>query len=102
MDFQSPKFHIKPDVIYMNKQLDIAVLELKSLEGLPPSLKLSKDMGQMNCVNIIGLGHPTDPRKKLDANCEVLNNNQIRKDIDNYFNANPSVLQLIMDMNLVA
>ncbi|XP_060580115.1 uncharacterized protein LOC132736922 [Ruditapes philippinarum] len=93
-DLRSPIFYIKPEVVYMNKQLDIAILELKSLESLPPSLKLSKDMGQMKCVNIIGLGHPTDPRKKLDANCEVLNNNQIRKDIDNYFNANPSVLQL--------
>jgi hypothetical protein len=94
MDLRRPIFHIKPDVIYMNKQLDIAVLELKSLEGLPPSLKLSKDMGHVKCVNIIGFGHPTDPRKQLDANCEVLNINHIFTDINNYFNANQSILKL--------
>ncbi|XP_060555061.1 uncharacterized protein LOC132715965 [Ruditapes philippinarum] len=94
MDDQSPKFYIKPDVIYMNKQLDIAILELKSLECLPRSLKLSKYMGHVKCVNIIGFGHPIDPRKRLDPNCEVLNINHIITAIENFFNANPSVLQL--------
>ncbi|XP_060570599.1 uncharacterized protein LOC132728904 [Ruditapes philippinarum] len=94
MDLRRPIFHIKPDVIYMNKQLDIAVLELSTAKDLPRSLTLSKDMGKRKCVSIIGFGQPNDSRKRLDANCEVLNINHIITTIDNYFNANPSVLQL--------
>ncbi|XP_053407825.1 uncharacterized protein LOC123547583 [Mercenaria mercenaria] len=71
-DLQSPPFYLKRDVIFMDKRLDVAVVELKPGNVLPQKLKLSKEIGQIEHVNLIGFGHPTDPRKQLDPKCEVV------------------------------
>ena len=87
----------------MNKQLDIAVLELKSSNDLPASLTLSKDMGQIKRVNLLGFGHPTDPRKQLDANCEAVHNvSQVMADINMYSNVLKSEYNELQDSDKFA
>ncbi|XP_053407824.1 uncharacterized protein LOC128559610 [Mercenaria mercenaria] len=71
-DLQSPPFHIKRDVIFLNKELDIAILELKPGKKLPGKLNLSKDMGITEHVDLIGFGHPIDAGKCWDPNCRIV------------------------------
>lgn len=70
-----PVFSIQ-SAVYVQPDLDIAVLELSSgTNQLPPSLKLyvhEIPYMQMPHIDIIGYGHPGSTSKTLDPGCKIV------------------------------
>ncbi|XP_053375270.1 antiviral innate immune response receptor RIG-I-like [Mercenaria mercenaria] len=76
LDLQKKVYHIEK-VIFSNQDLDVAVLELASLDStLPPKMQLSKDdvdILNVKDVSFIGYGHPGKSYvKHLDPRCKLI------------------------------
>ena len=61
------------DVAYINKNLDIILLELSEPSRLPPELKLYPyEIPVIENVDIIGYGHPADTNMRFDHTCKII------------------------------